>query len=450
MDYATAPFIDLATLGLPNHPLSSRPPMAERVSWHPEVHKSEIAPPPPAWRDSIALKSKTTDAPAIDGRGPAADISLALAERVDGLQEPFFFRNLAELEVPEPAPSWAIAKHDDPRLDLIPDHDLISGIQADILNLLKALWLDPGCALLESGSEGSLLPATQAPLALARPQDLAYTLTWAPEPESLAAAVAWHPDVHAADAAAVAAELHAACVSWPERQMRTPEIGQHSRETLIPLAPRATRLLRLLSAPCRRSPEARRTEPVATVPPPAAGVAVPVMLRGFHEDGLLVRPFVQRATRKSSTPGWMLSLVVALFIILTSTWFLQKSTFADRFLTTHAESGNPSDAALGAFPSMAKYVEVTGLRASVDTKKGAEVRYIVVNHSPADLPPFQVNVRIHPRKGSATVFSFSETVPGLGPNESREMHTTIPGELHSYEMPDWTNLRIEAHVTPRS
>jgi hypothetical protein len=144
----------------------------------------------------------------------------------------------------------------------------------------------------------------------------------------------------------------------------------------------------------------------------------------------------------------MVSLFTALVILLVSTWVLQKSTFADRFMLAHAEASSPSDAALGAFPTMSKYVEVTGVRVSADTKT-SEIRYVVVNHSAAELPPLLLTVKIRPKRGSAAVCSFTATVQGLGPNESREMQTTVPRELHSYELPEWRDLRVEAHVTAK-
>jgi hypothetical protein len=145
----------------------------------------------------------------------------------------------------------------------------------------------------------------------------------------------------------------------------------------------------------------------------------------------------------------MVSLLTALVILLVSSWVLEKSTFADRLILAPAEASSPSDPAPGAFPTMSKYVEVTGVRAAVDTKARSEIRYVVVNHSSAELPPFLLAVKIRPRRGGAAICSFAATVQGLRPDESREMRTTIPRELHSYELPDWRDLRAEAHVTAK-
>jgi len=383
---------------------------------------------------------------------PAGGTTLALAERVDCLLEAPAVRNATSPALYRPLPLWQASPADGLRVDLLPDHELIRGIQLDLLHLLEALRENPGHTLLASASGESLLPATVvSPLPLAKPQDLAYTLQYTPEPEAMAPAVAWKPLVCAAEGADDVCESRLASVMWEERRIALPRTDAEAGTGAVPLFPRSERLVRLLSAPCRRRPvEWGTPEPIAAQPA-APEVRVPVALRGFHENGLIFRVFTSPAARKSSAPGWMISLLTALLILLASTWFLQKSAFADRFLVTHADnSAAPSDAALGAFPTMAKYVEVTGLRASVDSKNGSDVRYVVVNHSSADLPAFQIKVRVHPRKGNAEIFSFTAVVPGLGPNESREMHTTISSELHSYEVPEWSNMRVEAHVTPKN
>jgi hypothetical protein len=221
---------------------------------------------------------------------------------------------------------------------------------------------------------------------------------------------------------------------------------ENGRDDVTALSPRAERLFRLWVRPDRRTPAAWNAPPVAPAAPRSADIRWPAELRGFHENGILARAHVAQRVRKASAPGWMVSLFTALVILLVSTWILQKSTLADRLSLIRAEASSPSDAALGAFPTMAKYVEVTGVRASVDTKTSA-IRYVVVNHSAAELPPFLLTAKIRPRRGGAAVCSFTATVPAMGPNESRELQTTIPREVHSYELPDWRDLRVEVHVT---
>ena len=115
--------------------------------------------------------------------------------------------------------------------------------------------------------------------------------------------------------------------------------------------------------------------------------------------------------------------------------------------STAVEASSPSDAAQSAFPTLSKYVEVTGVRVFANTNN-SEIRYVVVNHSAAELPPFQLMVKLRPKRGPA-VCSFSAGVQGMGPNESREMHTTIRREVHSYDLPEWRDLRVEAHVTAK-
>ena len=451
MDYATAPYIDLASLGLSNHSPSSHPRMAEQVSWHPEIHKADVRPEPPRSLEAARPEPTAIATEVAEPLEPVVSTTLAPAERVDWLLEPPSARGASSLALRQPLPVWQASPGDGLRVDLLPDHELIRGAQLDLLRLLEALRESPGCTLLANPTGESLLPATVVtPLPLAKPRDLAYTLQYTPEPRSLAPGVAWSPVVHWVDYAAGTRESQLAAARWQDRETALPRSGSDPGPGDVPLFPRSERLVRLLSAPSRsRPPEWGVSEPTA-IQPETPEVRVPVALRGFHENGLIFRAFAPPAAGKSSAPGWMISLLVALLILLASSWFLQKTAFADRFLVTHADTSTPSDAALGAFPTMAKYVEVTGLRASVDSKNGSDIRYVVVNHSAADLPPFQIKVKVHPRKGNAEIFSFTAVVPGLGPNESREMHTSISSELHSYDVPEWSNMRVEAHVTPRN
>jgi hypothetical protein len=178
-------------------------------------------------------------------------------------------------------------------------------------------------------------------------------------------------------------------------------------------------------------------------------VRLPSELRGFHENGIVAAlPAAVHRASKAAAPGWLLTTFAAVVVML-SLWILGTSSFADRLNFTHAEAAAaPSDAAQSAFPTMSKYVEVTGVRVSADTKN-AEIRYVVVNHSAADLPPFVVTAKLRAKRGAAALCSFNATVPGLGPNESREMKTVIPRELHSYDLPEWRDLRVETHVTAK-
>jgi hypothetical protein len=176
------------------------------------------------------------------------------------------------------------------------------------------------------------------------------------------------------------------------------------------------------------------------------GTMLPSRLRHFQENTILL-PSPMAAPRKFAAPGWLVSMVTAALLLVIAAWFLPRSGFAQR-LTSHRDAFAGSGPALGAFPSFSKYVEVTAIRPATDTGN-SEIRYVVVNHAPTDLPAFTVSVSVIPARGGAPLFSFSASLASMAANEAREMRTTIPKTLHAAELPDWQDVRADVRVTAK-
>ena len=418
--------------------------LAPSVEWHPRagmtparqsLSQAEIG------ENAIRMQGPAIAPPASVLAIPAIK-ALALAPQVKYVPRPFLVRTLALPDKLAARPWTAVVlKLAHPRVNLVPDHTTALGMESDLLHLMEALRKSSNCRLLDRGSESAPLPA--------RRQDLEYI----PTPRFIAPAVPWRPVVHAAKPSQTVEDIAPEARKWPGRRGEMPRSPDPVQGGLVTLGPRVDRLCRLFVRPERRQPALWNTKgnvpPVApAVVPVSTAIRVPAVLRGFHENGVISHPaYAVRHLHKPAVPGWMVSLLTALVIILISTWVLQKSAF-ENFSFTHVEAASTSDAAQSAFPTMSKYVEVTGVRATVDSKT-SEIRYVVVNHSAADLPPFQVSVKLHPKKGNAVICSFNATIQGMGPNESREMQTTVPRELHSYDLPEWRDMRVEAHVTAK-
>jgi hypothetical protein len=398
--------------------------------------------------DPVYTESPPT-APASTALTAQMTTALALAPEVEAPNEEFIFRTLSLLGKCNPLPAtWRTAMYGPVEGNFVPDHRWVLGMESDLLHLMEALRESPGRVLLDCGKDDGPLPATIGPRPLARKQDLECVLEYVPVPRSLASRVPWHPVVPPAYGRTMEHFPLAGGRKWPAHAVGIPPMRDTRGDAVFAPAARGDRLLRLWLRPNRKGPATGSAESIGPIARRSANVRIPSELRGFHENGIVAGPLVVRHVRaRAAVPGWMVSLLTALVIILLSTWFLQNSTFRNPFASTAVEASSPSDAAQSAFPTLSKYVEVTGVRVFADTNN-SEIRYVVVNHSAAELPPFQLVVKLRPKHGPA-VCSFSASVQGMGPNESREMRTTIRREVHSYDLPEWRDLRIETHVTAK-
>jgi hypothetical protein len=114
--------------------------------------------------------------------------------------------------------------------------------------------------------------------------------------------------------------------------------------------------------------------------------------------------------------------------------------------TTALESpktaGNSATAAVN---PLTKYIEITGLRLMEDKGGQAKIGYVVVNHSPADLPDLRAHITLS--AAGKPMFEFSAPIPSIGPYESKDLSTTIKTQLKPYELPDWEVLKPSFRIT---
>jgi len=96
-----------------------------------------------------------------------------------------------------------------------------------------------------------------------------------------------------------------------------------------------------------------------------------------------------------------------------------------------------------------KYIEIAGVRFTEDAKKKIMVRFIVVNHSDADINGLAGNVTIWGRtqkseEDAQGTFSFSTNV---GPGESKDLTVPLTSKFKIYELPDWQNVTTDVQIT---
>jgi hypothetical protein len=100
--------------------------------------------------------------------------------------------------------------------------------------------------------------------------------------------------------------------------------------------------------------------------------------------------------------------------------------------------------------TLQKYVEVVGVRLIEDPKKKPQVRFVVVNHSGAEISDLAANVNLWARTAKSdeeAVGTLAFKLPSLGPYEAKEMSGPLNTKLRVYELPDWQNLTAEVQIT---
>jgi hypothetical protein len=111
---------------------------------------------------------------------------------------------------------------------------------------------------------------------------------------------------------------------------------------------------------------------------------------------------------------------------------------------------NPADASRQKVSNpLQKYVEVVGLRIMEQNRKPV-VRFLVVNHSSADITDLQANVSLWAstsRSEEDSIGSFSFSAPSIGANDSKELTAPLKTRLKTYELPDWQNATAEIQIT---
>jgi hypothetical protein len=97
-----------------------------------------------------------------------------------------------------------------------------------------------------------------------------------------------------------------------------------------------------------------------------------------------------------------------------------------------------------------KYVEVSGIRFVETSKHDTEARFVVVNHSAADIAGLAGTVNIWGRTAKSeeeAAGNFSFKMESLKPYESKEAVAPLSTKLKPYELPDWQNLSAEVQIT---
>jgi hypothetical protein len=153
-------------------------------------------------------------------------------------------------------------------------------------------------------------------------------------------------------------------------------------------------------------------------------------------------------TKTHHVPNWAITLVVAIALISLglSLYLLTRPS------SPPAQSTEQAAAALstGKRHPLSKQIEVTGIRINEDAAQKAQVEFLVVNHSGADIADLGGTITLRPKGANpehAPLASFEFKIPSIGPYQSKELKTTVRSNMRAYELPDWQFLQADLEIT---
>ncbi len=157
-------------------------------------------------------------------------------------------------------------------------------------------------------------------------------------------------------------------------------------------------------------------------------------------------------------PGWLLSVIFAVVFVGLggAAYFGYRHLRGGKQPADAVDLESPAGAATDPTPApkapsiVDRYVEVAGLRLTEDLKQNAQVRFLVVNHSGAEIVNLAGSVTLRPSTAKPEdpgVGTFSFKVPSLQPYEAKDLTAPVRTKLRAYEIPDWQFLRVDIKIT---
>ncbi|HYP07656.1 MAG TPA: zinc ribbon domain-containing protein [Bryobacteraceae bacterium] len=195
---------------------------------------------------------------------------------------------------------------------------------------------------------------------------------------------------------------------------------------------------------CAAKAAAQPAEPVST-PESHVGIPAPPVAAPARPDPPTHPPVTHETPqpRRALSPVVVAAgsgIVMAALLAVLYLWVLPSRSIATKAPVTELQG--PGVAGGSSQHPLAKHLEVSGLRITPGADGTAKVRYMVVNHSAADLPELKMEIAVRAGSGAA-VLEFPADVPSIGPYEARELGSTVKTNLKPYELPDWQTVRAD-------
>ena len=188
--------------------------------------------------------------------------------------------------------------------------------------------------------------------------------------------------------------------------------------------------------------------PTSTQPP--ASAAPPPQQSAPALNPVQVRPYEPPPTVRGGLPTWLLTVLFAFAffgLVAGVYWIVGAARGTSTKPTAAVES--PAAKPNAKTSPYQKYIEISGVRFLSDAKKKTETRFVITNHSNADLLGLGGNVTVWGRtrnseEDAAGSFTFSTDLKAF---ESKEMTAPLNTKLKIYELPDWQNVSTDVQIT---
>lgn len=176
----------------------------------------------------------------------------------------------------------------------------------------------------------------------------------------------------------------------------------------------------------------------------------PLQPAAYEQPAAAPQPAYVLPEPKRRLPSWLIVLLV--FAVLGGALYGAYRLFGAGGAKS-AESSAPALASIaaeeGAHP-FRRHLEITGLRLFEDGRKNVMLRYVVVNHSPADMSGVELRILLTTTAAAEQSPAIAEIIAKVGDipaQGSKEMESRVQTKLRAYELPDWQFLATRFSVT---
>ena len=202
---------------------------------------------------------------------------------------------------------------------------------------------------------------------------------------------------------------------------------------------------------CAAKEKAGAPQTAAEVSPPESAAPAAPPSPAYASPRVAPLPPPQRAVEPApgALPTWLLTLLFAFAFV---------GVGAGVYFVVHYFRGGAQAASVPVVAvrtpattnPLQKYIEVAGIRFVETPAHDTEARFVVINHSGADIADLEGTVNVWGRTAKAeeeAAGTFKFKLDSLKPYESKDAVAPLSTKLKPYELPDWQNVVTTVQIT---